>query len=211
MARHNVRGIACDIRGKLAQRESYSAARRRRRWHSRRRASGLARWIPSAQSTCPCPTVTDQGATHRHAMTQPPSMLLFPHSRAEKSPQNQHVLSFNPDFEATLAARATRGQEDPAPRSGASDDRAGRPRTPPRRERRPGRKAPRPGNGASDERAGSPRARERRERRPGGKTPRPAAARSQRKRGPRTIGARPPPSSSTAVRWEVGLGQALLW
>ena len=29
-------------------------------------------------------------------MKQPPSMLIFPHQQAEKSPQNQHVLSFNP-------------------------------------------------------------------------------------------------------------------
>ena len=29
-------------------------------WHS-----SLARWIPSPQTTCPSPTETDQGTTHR--------------------------------------------------------------------------------------------------------------------------------------------------
>ena len=31
-------------------------------------------------------------------MKQPPSMLFFPHQQAEKSPQNQHDLSYNPSF-----------------------------------------------------------------------------------------------------------------
>ena len=103
------------------------------------------------------PTVTDQGTTHRLAMKQPPPTPTFPHQHTKKSPHNQHVLSFNPGLEATrratLAARATTGREDPAPRRGAP----------------------------------------------------------RRKRGPRTIGARPPPSSSTTIRWEVGLGQAPPW
>ena len=60
------------------------------------RASGLTRWIPSPQTTCPSPTVTDQGTTHRLAMKQPPPIPTFPHQQAEKSPQKQHVLSFNP-------------------------------------------------------------------------------------------------------------------
>ena len=38
------------------------------------------------------------GGIHNPTMKQPPSMLIFPHQQAEKSPQNQHVLSFNPRF-----------------------------------------------------------------------------------------------------------------
>ena len=33
----------------------------------------------------PKPTVTDQGATHRHAMTQSPPTVTFPRQQAEKS------------------------------------------------------------------------------------------------------------------------------
>ena len=43
------------------------------------RASGLTRWIPSPQTTCPSPTATDQGTTHRHAMKQPPPTPTFPY------------------------------------------------------------------------------------------------------------------------------------
>ena len=41
----------------------------------------------------PKPTVTDQGATHRHAMTQPPSARTFPNQKAERSLRNHHVAS----------------------------------------------------------------------------------------------------------------------
>ena len=57
------------------------------------RASGLTRWIPSPQTTCPSPTVTDQGTTHRHAMKQAPPTPIIPHQQAENSPHNQHVVS----------------------------------------------------------------------------------------------------------------------
>ena len=43
------------------------------------RASGLTRWIPSPQTTCPSPTATDQGTTHRHAMKQAPPTPTFPY------------------------------------------------------------------------------------------------------------------------------------
>ena len=66
-------------------------------------------------------------------MKQPPPTPTFPRNKAEKSPHNQHVSSFIPGFEATLAARATSGREGPAPRSCACDERAGRPRAPERR------------------------------------------------------------------------------
>ena len=61
----------------------------RSQWH----ASGLARWIASAHTICPSPTVTAQGATHRHAMTQAPPIPSFPHQQAEKSRHNHHVAS----------------------------------------------------------------------------------------------------------------------
>lgn len=60
---------------------------------SRWRASGVARWIASAHTICPSPTVTAQGATHRHAMTQAPPIPSFPHQQAEKSQHNHHVAS----------------------------------------------------------------------------------------------------------------------
>ena len=63
------------------------------------RASGLTRWIPSPQTTCPSPTETDQGTTHRHAMKQAPPTPIIPHQQAENSPHNQHVMSFNSDTE----------------------------------------------------------------------------------------------------------------
>ena len=37
------------------------------------------------------------GGIHNPTMKQPPSMLIFPQQQAEKLPQNQHVLSFNPN------------------------------------------------------------------------------------------------------------------
>ena len=39
----------------------------------------------------PKPTVTDQGATHRHAITQPSPTLIVPRQQADKSQHNQHV------------------------------------------------------------------------------------------------------------------------
>ena len=138
--RHGVGGIACDIHGKLTGRESCAAT------HSTAgsTAGDLARWIPSPQTTCPSPTVTDQGATHRLTIKQAPtrgaasrpprdhvqarnetttSNTDFPTPTNQKVATNQHVLSFNPGLEATrratLAARATSGREGPAPRSGA--------------------------------------------------------------------------------------------
>ncbi len=96
----------------------------------------------------------------------------FPAPASQKSQHNQHVLSFNaltrasrrrgerrsrreqragrkaprPEAtqQATLAPRATSGQESPAPRSDACDEQAGRPGAPKQRVRRAGRKAPRP-------------------------------------------------------------------
>ena len=52
-----------------------------------------------AANNLPKPTMTDQGTTHVPTMKQPTSRLIFPHQQAEKSPQNQHVLSFNPACE----------------------------------------------------------------------------------------------------------------
>ena len=49
-----------------------------------------------AANNLPKPTVTEQGTIHRLATTQPPPTPIFPHQQAEKSPQNQHVWSFNP-------------------------------------------------------------------------------------------------------------------
>ena len=69
------------------------------------RASGLTRWIPSPQTTCPSPTETDQGTTHKPTMKPPPTRFAhpprwhqptktptFPHQHAEKPPHNQHAL-----------------------------------------------------------------------------------------------------------------------
>ena len=36
-------------------------------------------------------------------MKQPPSTLTFPYQQTEKSPQNQHVLSFNPKAPGRVA------------------------------------------------------------------------------------------------------------
>ena len=90
------------------------------------RASGLTRWIPSPQTTCPSPTETDQGTTHRHAMKQAPPTPIIPHQQAEKSPHNQHTLPVNPTLSpasrqgitSTPAAHAdaqAEGQEEPVP------------------------------------------------------------------------------------------------
>ena len=46
-----------------------------------------------AANNLPKPTVTEQGTIHRLATTQPPPTPTSPHQQAEKSPQNQHVLS----------------------------------------------------------------------------------------------------------------------
>ena len=75
--------IPCRSRYGLCCRSSRS------QWH----ASGLARWIASAHTICPSPTVTAQGATHRHAMTQAPPIPSFPHQQAEKSRHNHHFAS----------------------------------------------------------------------------------------------------------------------
>ena len=97
--RHGVGGIACDIHGKLAGRESCTTTRG---------TAGSA--ATSAPVTCqrpgtvdtvaannlPKPTVTEQGTIHRLATTQPPPTATSPHQQADKSPQNQHVWSFNP-------------------------------------------------------------------------------------------------------------------
>ena len=48
--------------------------------------------MPSPQTTCSSLTVTDQGATHRLAMTQPPSARSFPHRQAGNELHNHHVL-----------------------------------------------------------------------------------------------------------------------
>ena len=103
------------------------------------RASGLTRWIPSPQTTCPSPTETDQGTTHRPTMKPPPTRFAhpprwhqptktptFPHQHAEKSPHNQHTLPVNPTLSpasrqgitSTPAAHAdaqAEGQEEPVP------------------------------------------------------------------------------------------------
>lgn len=39
----------------------------------------------------------ESGGIHNPTMKQPPSMLILPQQQAEKLPQNQHVLSFNPN------------------------------------------------------------------------------------------------------------------
>ena len=49
-----------------------------------------------AANNRPKPTVTEQGTIHRLATTQPPPTATSPHQQADKSPQNQHVWSFNP-------------------------------------------------------------------------------------------------------------------
>ena len=84
-----------------------------RRW----RASGLAWWIPSPQTTCPSPTTTDQGTTHRLALKQPPPTPTFPHQHAERSPLQQHVVSYNPII----------GQPHTGPRCGKHRNEASRP------------------------------------------------------------------------------------
>ena len=43
-------------------------------------------------------------------MKQPTSITTFPHQQAEKSPQNQHVLSFNPLFVANKEKTPEPGQ-----------------------------------------------------------------------------------------------------
>ena len=81
------------------------------------RASGLTRWIPSPQTTCPSPTATDQGTTHRLALKQPPPTPIFPHQHAERSPLQQHVVSYNPII----------GQPHTGPRCGKHRNEASRP------------------------------------------------------------------------------------
>ena len=49
-----------------------------------------------AANNLPKPTMTDQGAMHVPTMKQPTSIPTFPYQHAEKSPHNQHDLSFNP-------------------------------------------------------------------------------------------------------------------
>ena len=75
--------IPCRSRYGLCCRSSRS------QWH----ASGLARWIASAHTICPSPTVTAQGATHRRAMAHAPSIRTFPRQQTENAPRNHHVVS----------------------------------------------------------------------------------------------------------------------
>ena len=128
--------------------------------HSRWHAGGLARWIPSAQTTCPSPTVRDQGATHRHAMTQPPSARTFPHQQAKKSLQNQHVLSFNRLIRASRRRGERRSRREQragrkAPRPETARSQRKRAPAPKRREQRAGRKAPTPRRSTSATQTGA--------------------------------------------------------
>ena len=140
VARHRVGGIACDILGKLAQWESYSTARAALRstaggmpvsWHGeyRRRkqpaqahgdgprghtqarddTTTLSTDLPEPESR----KIATQSprCVHPPRWWAPPSTPTFPRQQAEKSPQNQHVLSFNP---LTRASRR-RGERVKAP------------------------------------------------------------------------------------------------
>ena len=134
-ARHSVGGIACDIRGKLAGRESCAtthstagsaatdAAGSTAGSAAGSTASSAATSAPVARQrpdTVDTVAANDLPKPHRdrsrdHAQTRnetTTSTPTFPHQHTKKSPQNQHVLSFNPEAtrRATLAARATSGR-----------------------------------------------------------------------------------------------------
>ena len=163
----------------------------------------MARSIPSPQTTCPSPTATDQGATHRLTIKQAPTRGAASRPPRDHVQARNETTTSNTDFPAQqsrkVTTQPTRFVLYPGLRSdarGASDERAGRPRAPERRVRRAGGKAPRPGAARATS---------------GREDPAPRGGAPRRKRGPRTIGARPPPSSSTTIRWEVGLGQAPPW
>ena len=85
-AHAHIIGIMCESEGPRARRRAQAASTPRRTApltlsaHTRPRVRPHIRHVGH-----PSPT-----------MKQPPSMLIFPHQQAEKSPQNQHVLSFNP-------------------------------------------------------------------------------------------------------------------
>ena len=65
----------------------------------------------SAEAECPYQATSSParrafGGIHTPTMKQPTSMWLFPHQQAEKSLQNQHVLSFNPKHPRTPTRRS---------------------------------------------------------------------------------------------------------
>ena len=80
-----------------------AAARRRRRW----RASGLARRTAPAHTTCPSPTVTDQGATHRLPIKQAPTRGAASRPPRGHAQTPDETTAFNTDFLVSTSQKVT--------------------------------------------------------------------------------------------------------
>ena len=71
---------------------------------------------PEHRRTSRTPAAPQQHVVSYNPWPQPTSIPIFPHQQAEKSPQNQHVLSFNPQNGRDNGATRSRRNKNRRPR-----------------------------------------------------------------------------------------------
>ena len=132
VTRHRSGGIACDIRGKLAQRESCTAARLSvaRQWPGTADTADAnnlskphcddSRGHAQVRDETTTVNVAFSAAASRKIATQhtrcvhpprwrpPPSTVTFPRQQADKSRHNDHVLPFSPRAPTRASSRRPR-------------------------------------------------------------------------------------------------------